>query len=518
MEKRIRRALLALLLIALVLAVGSLVAQADTPSQGGDPYFETRLGPVVEKPVNATPAQSGAEGGLLDWSGVDWEAWLDGLKGNPLWGLIAAGIGLGFVFGERLGIRQRLWDLFAGNFNRAWDLVRQTTAGWWVTEIIRRTTLPWVGAGLWVVKQVVAIPGMIKDFSQWLGRGSSENFNTVIAFIRADRQGKVQIIETQVEEFKSGWEIAKALPGMLWDDVAATWRRGWNGLVRMWTDPNVTNDELLQFGADHASMGVDAAGVISVVGAGLRGLEATSAFRRLTVAGKLGEAFTLARVTEASGISRITTGSALRVLRSADEGIKVSEVVSRLSGAEQELVAFLLRKGVVKVEGGVLRLAEGYPDLATLGRAADAMSPVEARYQLLVNGSPGYNITPKRVTTMYSQIGRNGTFLTDARAVEEIIGPIPAKAQRIQITPAQARELEKALGLKEYSLGRQNELFIVDGIPTRNPRRPLPNDGNKFFLGEGKGLPGGGPEVLVDSIPSRGGPGIRKVFVEVTSR
>lgn len=94
-----------------------------------------------------------------------------------------------------------------------------------------------------------------------------------------------------------------------------------------------------------------------------------------------------------------------------------------------------------------------------------------------------------------------------------MIGKIPAGADQISITAQQARELEVALGLERGALESKNVISVVEDIAARSPRRPL--SGNTYFLGEGKGLPGGGPEVLVDSIPSGGGPGIKQIILEV---
>lgn len=47
---------------------------------------------------------------------------------------------------------------------------------------------------------------------------------------------------------------------------------------------------------------------------------------------------------------------------------------------------------------------------------------------------------------------------------------------------------------------------MVDDLQTRAPRSPM--EGNRFFLGAGNHLPGGGPEMVVDSIPTRDGGGV----------
>ena len=58
-------------------------------------------------------------------------------------------------------------------------------------------------------------------------------------------------------------------------------------------------------------------------------------------------------------------------------------------------------------------------------------------------------------------------------------------------------------------------LSIVDDIGIRNPIRPT--EGNRFFRGPGQGVPNGGPELVVDAIPTRPGTnsGITQIIVNV---
>ena len=110
-------------------------------------------------------------------------------------------------------------------------------------------------------------------------------------------------------------------------------------------------------------------------------------------------------------------------------------------------------------------------------------------------------------------MGKSGTYLTDARAIEEIIGPLPSGVDRITLTVEQARRLEGALGLRKQSLNGRSILSRVPNVAERAPTSPIV--GNEHFLGPGKGLPGGGPEVKVSAIPSVGGSGITQILVEV---
>lgn len=53
----------------------------------------------------------------------------------------------------------------------------------------------------------------------------------------------------------------------------------------------------------------------------------------------------------------------------------------------------------------------------------------------------------------------------------------------------------------------------AEDVALRAPRSPL--GGNPLFLGRGRGLPGGGPELNISPISTAGGPGIRQIVVEV---
>jgi len=125
----------------------------------------------------------------------------------------------------------------------------------------------------------------------------------------------------------------------------------------------------------------------------------------------------------------------------------------------------------------------------------------------------GANISPLSTLQKYPVIGANGTFVTPISSIETITGPISPTATQITITSAQATALETSLGLAPGSLQSTNVLSIVKDIPGLSPRSPI--SGNNLFLGGGNGLPGGGAELVIDSIPSSGGTGIRQITVNV---
>ena len=95
----------------------------------------------------------------------------------------------------------------------------------------------------------------------------------------------------------------------------------------------------------------------------------------------------------------------------------------------------------------------------------------------------------------------------------EIIGPMRANtkisvgflSKTNQISLYKSWQLEKALGLKARSLIPDFRFTRIPNINKLHLRSPL--DGNSLFLKPGQGLPGGGPELIIDSIPTSPWPG-----------
>ena len=62
-------------------------------------------------------------------------------------------------------------------------------------------------------------------------------------------------------------------------------------------------------------------------------------------------------------------------------------------------------------------------------------------------------------------------------------------------------KLEKSLGLQGGSLQNDFRITEINDITFKNPRLPTLAEENKYFK-FGYGLPGGGPEIIIDSIPT----------------
>lgn len=117
----------------------------------------------------------------------------------------------------------------------------------------------------------------------------------------------------------------------------------------------------------------------------------------------------------------------------------------------------------------------------------------------MLDDNVGYNISPSS-WDKYPSIGRGGTFVSDNKSVSDVIGNIDGKSSTT-ISPAKAAELEKSMGLQSGSLKKGFKLRKVENITGKMPRSPL--EGNEYFLGPGKHLPGGAPEMVIESIPTK---------------
>lgn len=169
----------------------------------------------------------------------------------------------------------------------------------------------------------------------------------------------------------------------------------------------------------------------------------------------------------------------------------------------------ICRRVLEKLKKGKLPHVSDTPNIKSPRGALAA----QRQEEMLQNGT-GYNVSPSE-WDKYPQIGRNGTYLTDQKAITDVLGDIPNDGGAMTITPRQAQDLENALGLDPGSLGDEFKIRKVDNIQNRAPRSPL--EGNDQFLGPGEHLPGGGPEMVVDPISTTDGNGtstISKVVVK----
>jgi RHS repeat-associated protein len=129
---------------------------------------------------------------------------------------------------------------------------------------------------------------------------------------------------------------------------------------------------------------------------------------------------------------------------------------------------------------------------------SDTVRAARLRQAAMLDADQGFNVSPVS-WDKYPTIGRNGSYITDLQGITDITGPLNAGGVTTISTP-QAAQLEQAMGLERGSLADGFKVRQVDGITGMSPRSPM--EGNQYFQGAGQHLPGGAPEMVVDSIPT----------------
>jgi RHS repeat-associated protein len=126
-----------------------------------------------------------------------------------------------------------------------------------------------------------------------------------------------------------------------------------------------------------------------------------------------------------------------------------------------------------------------------------AVCSARVRQAKMLKDDVGYNISPKS-WEHYPSIGRDGTFVTDKAGALKYFRKI--ESGNANISSSLAAKIEKDMGLDPGSLQDGFNIRKIEGISGMHPRSPL--SGNSYFLGPGQHLPGGAPEMVINSIPT----------------
>jgi YD repeat-containing protein len=141
---------------------------------------------------------------------------------------------------------------------------------------------------------------------------------------------------------------------------------------------------------------------------------------------------------------------------------------------------------------------------------------VRFRTEQMLEKNTGYNVSPESWFKAHPQIGEYHTYLTDYRAISEVLGPIQSNTKvgvslfplGNKISIVKALQLEYQLGLKYRSLydrGKGFRFSQIVNISEKFPRSPI-KEKNAFFRGASRGLPGGGPELAIESRTTKSWP------------
>ena len=132
------------------------------------------------------------------------------------------------------------------------------------------------------------------------------------------------------------------------------------------------------------------------------------------------------------------------------------------------------------------------------GGVSRKVAAARARQHQMLKDDVGFNISP-RDWDQYPTIGRSGTFVTDRAGAMKYFKKAGGTSNPT-ISPAAASKIEADMGLEPGTLQNGFKVRQVTGIRASNPSSPL--EGNRFFRGGGQHLPGGAPEMVINSIPT----------------
>ncbi|MCX8474598.1 MAG: LysM peptidoglycan-binding domain-containing protein [Sphingomonas sp.] len=121
-----------------------------------------------------------------------------------------------------------------------------------------------------------------------------------------------------------------------------------------------------------------------------------------------------------------------------------------------------------------------------------------ARQWTMLQDNVGFNISPI-AWDQYPTIGRSGTFVTDRAGAMGYFGDVSG-VSKITVSPAVVGRIEADMGLVPGALQGGFKVRQVTGLQASNPYSPM--TGNQYFLGAGNHLPGGAPEMVINSIPT----------------
>lgn len=165
------------------------------------------------------------------------------------------------------------------------------------------------------------------------------------------------------------------------------------------------------------------------------------------------------------------------------------------------------------------RLGPGYRDLfqGVAGMALLGFGPkigtnrrialARQRQAQMLKDNKGFNVSPTE-WDRYPSIGRSGSFISDKKGISDVLGDFSGQS-KLTISSAKAARLERSFGLEPGSLQKGFKIREVDNIVDRMPRSPM--EGNDYFLGPGNHLPGGAPEMVIESIPTKDVPGVKTI-------
>ena len=130
--------------------------------------------------------------------------------------------------------------------------------------------------------------------------------------------------------------------------------------------------------------------------------------------------------------------------------------------------------------------------------SSDLVLAARERQSAMLRDNTGYNISPSSWDE-YPTIGRSGTYVSDQQGTMKYFGDLKG-ANETTIPSSTASQIESEIGLSPGSLQDGFKVRQVEKLTDIAPRSPL--EGNEYFEGAGNHLPGGAPEMVINSIPT----------------
>lgn len=259
-----------------------------------------------------------------------------------------------------------------------WDWVRSFPPTWFVTEIIRRTFFTVVGLGRFLWNTLVGIGSLVWTIQDRSNRAFFSSLRWAWQYTTADPVTKVRMAIALGSSARSGaagfWESVKLFFPALWNSIRHTWSHWWLGLKRIFTDPDMTNEDVMQFGEDTGNVASDVLIVADGIGLVVRAAKGLGILSRT------------ARAAEWAELSKV---AAARDMNSAEH------LLQSIGATRKE---FWLLKDEWQKTQSLMKLLENHPDMQR------AISFLQEHDQLRWVGEkltgPGGTVTAPKIAEM----------------------------------------------------------------------------------------------------------------------
>lgn len=243
------------------------------------------------------------------------------------------------------------WLTRTGNsINQGWDWVRSNPVGWFVTEVIRRVSLVAVGLIYFVGTTIQSLFELAWNVVKWAAVTSWRNLQNNVRFIGGDMNTKRQMLadlkDKWIVHFDDRFDGIEFFATAFVQGIVTTWKRWWRGLGRVFTDPGMSSDEIIQFGEDTGNVAADVLVVAELAGVAARVARLSRAARlaeveRLALFNNIARAYGYESLAGLLAQRGFTTQAFWRVLSAADEPAALSELLKHFP-KEESMIRWMI--------------------------------------------------------------------------------------------------------------------------------------------------------------------------------